>query len=138
MSEKFKDDYSHIRKNLAENLWRIDLTKKISKLKIKSLTFLIQHILGTNLRNTLNNFISTKNINYKTNHKNKMKTFARNVTTLIKICKSNNIKVILSSYAYYLHKKIKKILNIKNSKNNKRRKHYNEKNFQRNKNRLCG
>ena len=37
-----------------------------------------------------------------------MKTFARNVTTLIKICKSNNIKVILSSYAYYLHKKIKK------------------------------
>lgn len=108
LSEKFKDDYSHIRKNLAENLWRIDLTKKISKLKIKSLTFLIQHILGTNLRNTLNNFISTKNINYKTNHKNKMKTFARNVTTLIKICKSNNIKVILSSYAYYLHKKIKK------------------------------
>ena len=37
-----------------------------------------------------------------------MKTFERNVTNLIKICKSNNIKVILSSYAYYLHKKIEK------------------------------
>ena len=27
---KFKDDYSHIRKNLAENLWRIKLTKKFN------------------------------------------------------------------------------------------------------------
>ena len=108
LSSEFKDDYSHIRKNLAENLWRIKITKRISKFKIKFLIFLTQCILDTNLRFTLNNFISTKNVNYKTNHKNKMKTFEMNVTNLIKICKANNIKIILSSYAYYLHKNIEK------------------------------
>ena len=89
-------------------MWRIKLTKKISKFKIKFLIFLTQSILDTNLRFTLNNFVSTKDVNYKINHKNNMKTFERNVTNLVKICKSNNIKVILSSYAYYLHKQIEK------------------------------
>lgn len=108
LSNNFKRDYSHFRRNLSENYWRVKIFKFLPKFGLNILNFIYQNILDLNLSNTLNKFVTKGEINFKINHKDKLEVFERNIQTIVSICKSRDINVILSSYCYYLHPKIKK------------------------------
>lgn len=108
LSNNFKKDYSHFRRNLSENYWRVKIYKFLPKFGLNILNLIYQNLLDLNLRNTLSKFVTKGEINFKINHKDKLHVFERNIQTIVSICKSKGINVILSSYCYYLHPKIKK------------------------------
>lgn len=113
LTDNFKEDYSHYRQNLSKNFWRIQVYKVLPKFRTNVLSCIYQNLLGINLRHTLNKLISKGKIDLKNNHKNKLAVFERNIQTIVTLCKSKNIKIILSSYCYYLHPKIKKNILLK-------------------------
>lgn len=111
LANNFKGDYSHYRQNLFKYYWRINLYNFISNFKLKLLNLIFQNLLNININSSLDHFITKKNINFKNNFKNKTFAFERNIQTIISLCKSQKIDLMLSTYCYFLHPKIKNKLN---------------------------
>jgi len=107
LTEGFKSDYSHARRNLGEvyNLYKFGL--KIPNIPLASWNFLINNtIFGRGVRFTLLNAITRKRADVNNDFKG-LDTYKRNIEHLINICKANNIYIILSTFCHYLYDDIK-------------------------------
>ena len=103
----FSSDYSHSRKNLGEVYWKYYLSSKIPNVKLSFINYIInKHLLSFNETYSLLDTVAKGKINLSQDYKLGLKTYERNLQHIIDLCKSNKIKVILSSYCFYLYKNI--------------------------------
>ena len=105
LTQDFKEDYSHSRKNLGEQYWRFRLRGKIPDLPLKFYNYLINHWFPSNIRYSLLETISKGKFDLDLNYKKGLEIYERNIKNLIYICQKNKIDIILSSYCFYLHEK---------------------------------
>ncbi len=109
LTNNFEPDYSHSRKNLGENYYKFYLGSLIPYVPINFINYFVNKWLSQNHRYSLIDSISKGKINLD-NHKNLdrgLKIYKRNLQNLISICKSNEIKMILCSFSFYLHDFVK-------------------------------
>jgi len=105
----FSSDYFHSRKNLGEVYWKYYLSSKIPNVKLGFINYIInKHLLSFNENYSLLDTVAKGEINLNQDYKLGLKTYERNLQHIIDICKSNKIKVILSSYCFHLYTGISK------------------------------
>ena len=105
--KNFKSDYSNSRKNLGEVMWKFYLSSIFPSSLFGLLNYLFHTWFPNNDRYSLIESISHKqNLDTK-NYMDGIKTFKRNLQSIIDLCKSNKIKVILSTFCFYLHDQVK-------------------------------
>ena len=113
LTENFESDYSHSRKNLGEVYWKFNLGSYIPNIPLHFINYLQNKILPSNHRYSLLEVISRGKLNTKNNFKNGLKVYARNIQSIIDICKARKIKLILCTFCFNLHKNVKKNPNHK-------------------------
>ena len=116
LADDFKFDYSNSRVSILKNIWKL---KIFSYLSIIPLGFINKIIDKFSLQNSLLNFISEKEINFKNSASKGLEVYKKNIECIVDICIQRNIKVILSTYCYKANqtqfsKKIKKIIDKEN------------------------
>ena len=105
----FSSDYFHSRKNLGEVYWKYYLSSKIPNIKLSFINYIInKHLLSFNENYSLLDTVAKGEVNINQDYKLGLKTYERNLQHIIDICKSNKIKVILSSYCFHLYTGISK------------------------------
>lgn len=103
----FSSDYFHSRKNLGEVYWKYYLSSKIPNVKLSFINYIInKHLLSFNETYSLLDTVAKGKINLNQDYKLGLKTYERNLQHIVDLCKSNKIKVILSSYCFHLYKDI--------------------------------
>ena len=107
LTPEFKSDYSHARKNLSETYWKFYLASKIPNFKLSFIDYLINNLLGGNVRNSLLNHVNKGDLDQTINPNKGLETYKRNIQCIIDICKSNDIQIILSTYCHFLYEDIK-------------------------------
>ena len=114
LSKNFKSDYSHSRYNLSEKLGQVETALRIPVLPLSFLNFLFDKWFSTNLRNSLVEMIHKQDIDLNIDPGPGLKVYERNIQYIVDICKSRNIKIILSTYCHILYKGVeKKLLSLK-------------------------
>ena len=104
----YNSDYSHTRKNLAEIYWKLLLQSKIPKFPLQFVDFIINEWLPEfNMRNNVLGAVSKGAFDVNIDPDIGLKTFQRNLKTMIDICKTNNIKLVMCTYCMYLYEDIK-------------------------------
>lgn len=113
----FRSDYSNSRRNLGEVIWRFYVSSIFPSSILNFLNYFFHLWFPNNDRYSLVDSISYKQ-NLKIDNSEKgLKTYERNLQNLIYICKSNKIKVVLSTFCFYLYERISNdYLHIKNKK----------------------
>ena len=113
----FRSDYSNSRRNLGEVIWRFYISSIFPSSTLNFLNYFFHLWFPNNDRYSLVDSISYRQ-NLKIDNSEKgIKTYERNLQNLIYLCKSNKIKVILSTFCFYLHKGISNdYLHIQNKK----------------------
>jgi len=107
LSENFKSDYSHSRTNLLELYPKLKFSTSIPKMPFSFMNFLINHWFPYNVRQSLVEIIHTQPINLKLDPSKGLDVFERNLQYIIDICKTRNIKLILSTYCNFLYDDVK-------------------------------
>ncbi len=116
LANDFKFDYSNSRVSILKNIWKLKL---FSYLSVIPLGFVNKIVDKFSLQNSLLNFISNNEINFKNSARKGLEVYKKNIECIVDICIQRNIKVILSTYCYkknqtQLSKKIKKIIDKEN------------------------
>lgn len=108
LTPNFTSDYSHSRKNLGEIYWKYYLSSKIPNIKLNFINYIInKHLFSFNETYSILDAVAKKNINLDQDYKPGLIIYERNLQHIIDICKSNGIKIILSTFCFYLNSKIK-------------------------------
>ncbi len=106
-TKDFHSDFSHSRKNFGEIFWRFWLGSKIPNIPLNFVNYLTNKILPSNHRHSLLDVVSKGEFNLKNDYRKGLKTFERNMQSIIDISVSNNIKLVMCTFCFYLHDKIK-------------------------------
>ena len=106
LTPDFKYDYSHSKINLGENYWKFEIGEKIPFLPFQFSNFILEKWFPIGVRNSLLDFVSKGKMNFNIDPKQGLEVYRRNLEYLIEICKNRDIKVVLSTYAHFLHKNI--------------------------------
>lgn len=107
LTKDFEADYSHVRCNLGDNYWKFALVAHIPYIPIKFINFLINRWLPASIRNSLLEQVTIGDFDMSLDYSAGLSTYRRNLQHIIDICRSNRIKVILSTYCHYLYDEIK-------------------------------
>ncbi len=116
----FLPDYSHSRKNISEDIWKLKVLEYFPPLKLNFYKYLIQKL---SIRNSLLELISKGKSEIHSNTDEGLKTFKRNTESIIHLCKANGIKIILSTFCLNISddvlldeetKKYKELVNCEN------------------------
>jgi lysophospholipase L1-like esterase len=108
LSPNFSSDYFHSRKNLGEVYWKFYLGSKLPSIPINFINYLSNKFLfPIDVRSTLLEVIEKKKLSIDQDYSQGLLTYERNIQHIIDLCKNNNIKVILSTFCYYLYEDIK-------------------------------
>tara|TARA_B100000963_G_scaffold229048_1_gene199817 strand:+ start:769 stop:1944 length:1176 start_codon:yes stop_codon:yes gene_type:complete len=107
LTPDFKHDYSHSKINLGENYWKFEIGEQIPSLFFHFINFITERWFPIGVRNSLLDFISKGKMNLDIDPKKGLQVYRRNLEYLIEICKKRNIKVVLSTYAHFLHNDIR-------------------------------
>jgi lysophospholipase L1-like esterase len=107
LTPDFKHDYSHSKINLGENYWKFQIGEKMPFLPFHFINFIVEKWFPIGVRNSLLDFVSKGKIDLNIDPKQGLEVYRRNLEYLIEICKSKGIKVVLSTYAHFLHNNIK-------------------------------
>ena len=91
----FSSDYSHSRKNISEDIWKLKVLEYFPPLKLNFYKYLIQKL---SIRNSLLELVSKGKLEMHSNTDEGLKTFKRNTESIIHICKAKGIKIILSTF----------------------------------------
>jgi len=103
----FQTDYSHCRKGLGETYYLYKLATFVPDIPLAIYNAALRLFFPfMNPRYNALQAISKGQINLKNDFCG-ISTYRRNIEHMIKICQSSNIRVILSTYPYYLYKDIK-------------------------------
>ena len=100
-------DYSHSRKNLGESYWKFYISSKIFIVPLKFINYILNFWFPYNIRNSLLDVIAKGKIDIKSDFSQGLETYQRNIQQIIDLCNAKKIKVILSTFCYYLHDSIK-------------------------------
>jgi len=103
----FKPDYRHSRKNLGESFWKFIIAQQVPNFPFKFMHYIAEYWLPKIPRNSLLKNIRRGDINLDINPKDELKIFKRNIQSIIDIAKSNNTKILLSTFCHHLHNDIK-------------------------------
>ena len=107
LTPDFKHDYSHSKINLGENYWKFEIGEKIPFLPFQFTDFILEKWFPIGVRNSLIDFVSKGKMNLNIDPNQGLEVYRRNLEYLIEICKSRDIKVVLSTYAHFLYKDIR-------------------------------
>ena len=107
LTPNFDSDYAHARRNLGESYWLFDLASKIPRLPINHLNFLIERWIPTDMRNSLLKQIAKGEVDMAQSPNKGLLAYKRNLQSIIDIAKSNNTRVILSTYCHFLYDDIR-------------------------------
>ncbi len=108
LSPNFSSDYLHSRKNLGEVIWKFYLGSKLPSIPINFMNYLSNKFLfPIDVRSTLLEVIEKEKVSIDQDYSQGLQTYKRNIQHIIDLCKNNNIKVILSTFCYYLYEDIK-------------------------------
>ena len=83
------------------------MASKIPNFKLSFIDYLINNLLGGNVRNSLLNHVNKGDLDQTINPNKGLETYKRNIQCIIDICKSNDIQIILSTYCHFLYEDIK-------------------------------
>ncbi len=104
----FSSDYSHSIKNLGEVYWKYYLGSKLPNLPINFINYLTNKFLFFfDERSTILEAIAKNTIDIDRDYSLGLKTYERNIQYIIDLSLNNNIKVILSTFCFYLYSEIK-------------------------------
>lgn len=102
----FQSDYSHSRMNLGETYHLFKLASMIPDIPLAFWNYVVNNLIfQQNIRFGLLGAITKKDADIRNDFQG-LNTYARNIEHLINICKANKIKVILSTFCYYLYPEI--------------------------------
>ena len=107
LTDDFSNDYSHSRKNLAENYIKFQLNSLLPNPPFNFINFLRNKILPSDIRWSLLDMVTKGTLNNKNNYLKGLKVYERNISLIIEICKARNIKILLPSFCFYLYDEIK-------------------------------
>ena len=108
LTEDFTSDYSHSRKNLADNYWKFYLSSLLPEIPLNFYNYIKNKFLpGSNIRHALLEVIAKGKLNINLNYNDGIETYKRNIESIINLYKSINAKVILCTYSFYLYEEIK-------------------------------
>ena len=106
LTEGFETDYSHARMNLSESYWKLRVASKVPSIPFDALNYLSNKSSLLNVQNNLLEIVKKGSFNMFADYSRGLLTYQRNLQTIVDVCKSRNIKVILSTYCHFLHKSI--------------------------------
>lgn len=101
----FRSDYSHAKRNLGEAWSTYRRADKIPYIPLAFFNFLINKIMGQNIRYSLLRSVAKGEVDYHAEFKG-IETYKRNIENLINLCKANGIQVVLSTFCHYLYDEI--------------------------------
>jgi len=107
LTPNFRSDYSHAKRNLGENYWKFEIGEKIPSLPFHFINFIIEKWFPIGVRNSLTEFTTKGDIDLSIDPNQGLQVYRRNLEYLIEVCQSKGIKVVLSTYAHFLHEDIK-------------------------------
>ena len=110
LTENFYSDYSHSRKNLGENYWKLKLGSMVPKFPFNFINYLNSHWLPFNTRLSLDELVHKSRINdlkLSNDFTNGLMAYKRNIQFIIDVCEKKKIKVILSTFCHFLHTEVK-------------------------------
>lgn len=107
LTKGFESDYSHVRCNLGDNYGKFALASRIPYIPLKFINCLINIWLPANIRNSLLEQVTIGDFDTGLDFSLGLKTYQRNLQHVIDLCRSNGIKVILSTYCHFLYDEIK-------------------------------
>ena len=107
LTTNFKSDYSHSRKNLGEAYYKFYLGSLIPSIPINFINFLQNKWFPQDSRYSLIDHITKGEFKIDCNVEDGLKSYERNLQSLITICKAHNIQVILCTFCFNLHDKVK-------------------------------
>ena len=103
----FTSDYFHSRKNLGEVYWKYYLGSKIPNVPLNFINYLTNKFLfSLDERSTILEVIQKSEIDLNLDYSEGLKTYERNLQHIINLSLCNNVKVILSTYCFYLYPEI--------------------------------
>jgi lysophospholipase L1-like esterase len=107
LTPDFSSDYLHSRKNLGEVCWRYYLGSKLPNLPINFINYLTNKFLFPfDERTTILEVLAKNKIDIDRDYSLGLKTYERNIQHIIDLSLNNNIKVILSTFCFYLYSEI--------------------------------
>ena len=108
LTPDFSSDYFHSRKNLGEVYWKYYLGSKIPNIPFNFTNYLTNKFLfPLDERNTILEILKKSEMDISLDYAEGLKTYERNLQNIINLSLCNNIKVILSTYCFYLYPQIK-------------------------------
>ena len=112
LTPEFKSDYSHSRINLGNVYWKLKVGLTLSYIPLKFFNYLVNKWFPYNMRNSLLEIVSKKEVNFNEididfDISEGLKIYERNLQHIIDLCRTNKIKVVISTYCFNLHEKIK-------------------------------
>jgi len=107
LTDGFKPDYSHARKNLAENYWKYSFAGKIPNMPVKFLNFILEQVFPFSVRNSLLDQVAKGEFDISLDPSAGLQTYRRNMKHIIDLCLCNGIQVVLCTYCHFLHEKIR-------------------------------
>ena len=107
LTEPYKSDYSHSKKSLGEAYHLYKAASIIPSIPLASWNFIVNNVFfSQNPRFSLLKVITKRRADIGNDFKG-LSTYKRNIEHMINICKANGIRVILSTFCYYLYDGIK-------------------------------
>ena len=108
LTPDFSSDYFHSRKNLGEVYWKYYLGSKIPNIPFNFTNYLTNKFLfPLDERSTILEILKKSEMDISLDYAEGLKTYERNLQNIINLSLCNNIKVILSTYCFYLYPQIK-------------------------------
>jgi lysophospholipase L1-like esterase len=110
LTPDFKSDYSHAKRNLGEVWPYYKVSSMYPDLPIALYNYFIVQFFGQffgqNIRYSLLDAISRGKVDITSDFIG-LQTYQRNIEHIVNLCKSNGIRVILSTFCHYLYEDVK-------------------------------
>ncbi len=108
ITDKFISDYSHSRKNLADNYWKFTFSNLLPEIPLNFYNYIKnKYLLGSNIRNALLDVVAKGKPNLEIDYKNGLSTYERNIKSIVSLFRQINSKIILCTFSFYLYDEIK-------------------------------
>jgi lysophospholipase L1-like esterase len=106
LTPEFKSDYSHAKRNLGEVWPYYRMASIFPDLPLAFYNFFVIQFFGQNIRQSLLDAVSRGHADLSSGFQG-LETYQRNIEHIVNLCKSNGIKVILSTYCHYMYDDVK-------------------------------
>ena len=107
LTDNFQTDYSHSRKNLHFSKFRKFFNFIAYDFKLNFINYILSKLSIYNIKASLTSEISNGEFHLANDPSKGLKIFYQNIETIISVCKSRKIRLIMSSFCHYLYSEVK-------------------------------